>query len=94
MEEEKNESKESTKKESKEESPHCDINEHLEKISENLENENIIEEEIKTLKLSNGVIYEGEVKNGKRQGRGKQKWKEGTIFEGEWKNDQATGKGI
>lgn len=90
--EKKTESKDSTDQEIKDTLHNDDPNEHF--IAKISENENIIGEGINTLKLSNGVIYEGEVKNGKRQGKGKQKWREGTIFEGEWRDDKAAGKGI
>jgi len=43
--------------------------------------------------ISPGVIYEGELIDGKRIGKGVQKWVDGTIYEGEWKEDKANGKG-
>lgn len=45
------------------------------------------------LRLQNGVFYEGQWKNGKRNGRGKQIWKEGSIYEGYFVDDKANGKG-
>ena len=34
-------------------------------------------------------IYEGQWKNGKRHGRGKQYWTDGSVYEGFWVNDMA-----
>lgn len=36
----------------------------------------------------NGDVYEGEIRNWKREGLGLQRWATGEIFEGTWKNDQ------
>lgn len=43
--------------------------------------------------INSTIVYEGDLKDGKREGLGVQKWPEGTIYEGEWKNDRAQGKG-
>ena len=39
------------------------------------------------------AIYYGQWKNGERNGRGLQLWKDGSQYEGYWKNDRANGKG-
>ena len=44
-------------------------------ITEKIINKNVIQ----ILEVSKGVIYEGELNDGKRHGKGKQKWKEGTM---------------
>jgi hypothetical protein len=41
--------------------------------------------------LESGAIYEGEWKNGLRDGLGKQKWPDGSIYEGEWQEDKSSG---
>lgn len=43
--------------------------------------------------LKDGVVYEGQWKNGMRHGRGKAVWKDGSIYEGYWADDMANGKG-
>jgi hypothetical protein len=44
--------------------------------------------------LDNGAIYHGQwVKDGHREGKGTQIWKDGSKYVGYWKNDQANGKG-
>lgn len=43
--------------------------------------------------LDNGVIYYGQWRDAKRNGRGKQIWKDGTFYEGYWKDDMANGEG-
>ena len=47
-----------------------------------------------TEKYSNGNIYEGEIKNGKKEGHGIMRYSNGYIYEGEWKNGKREGKGI
>ena len=42
----------------------------------------------------NGDVYEGEMKNGLRDGRGKCSYKSGSVYEGEFKDDKRHGKGI
>lgn len=39
------------------------------------------------------AIYKGELKDGVREGRGMQIWKDGTVYMGEWKSDRINGKG-
>ena len=39
-------------------------------------------------------LYEGIIINGKREKKGKMKYKKGGIYDGEWKNDKRHGKGI
>jgi hypothetical protein len=41
---------------------------------------------------SNGD-YEGEMKDEKRNGRGKHTWPSGDVYEGEWKDDKINGRG-
>ena len=43
--------------------------------------------------LESGANYDGEWKNGLRDGLGKQTWPDGSIYEGEWINDKSHGKG-
>ena len=44
--------------------------------------------------LDNGAIYHGQwTKDGQREGKGTQYWKDGSKYCGYWKNDQANGKG-
>ena len=44
--------------------------------------------------LDNGAIYHGQwSKEGKREGKGTQIWKDGSKYCGYWKNDQANSKG-
>lgn len=44
--------------------------------------------------MDNGAIYHGQwTKDGKREGKGIQIWKDGSKYTGYWKNDQANGKG-
>lgn len=42
---------------------------------------------------SNGDVYEGEWKEGKRHGQGKITWPTGVVYEGNWKEGKRTGKG-
>lgn len=42
---------------------------------------------------SNGAIYRGQMKNGKRFIAGTLVWKDGSRYEGEWKDDKANGYG-
>ena len=39
-------------------------------------------------------MYEGETKNGKKEGKGKYIYNNGNRYEGDWKNDIKEGKGI
>ena len=39
------------------------------------------------LTYSNGDIYEGELNNGQKNGKGKFTYSNGDIYYGEWKND-------
>lgn len=44
--------------------------------------------------MDNGAIYHGQwTKEGHREGRGIQIWKDGSKYTGYWKNDMASGKG-
>ena len=46
------------------------------------------------LKFSDGSHYEGEVRDGKRNGQGTFIWANGSHYEGEWRNDRPHGQGI
>jgi len=37
---------------------------------------------------ADGAIYDGEWKEDKRSGRGKQTWSGGEVYDGEWKEDK------
>lgn len=45
------------------------------------------------IKLQDGAIYKGQMRDGKRHGKGKQLWEDGKIYEGYFKNDVMHGKG-
>ena len=64
-----------------------DIKQINDKIDELLTTHN------KVLKNEKGK-YVGEIKNGKREGKGIFYFKNGDIYEGDWKNDKMDGKGI
>jgi len=40
-----------------------------------------------------GAIYEGEMRGGFREGRGKMTWRDGTCYEGQWEHGRAHGEG-
>jgi len=45
------------------------------------------------ISTTNGVEFEvgqynGEFRQGKREGQGKMIWADGSVFEGQWKNDE------
>ncbi|CAD8092861.1 unnamed protein product [Paramecium sonneborni] len=50
--------------------------------------------EKKKLEFPNGAIYQGQVLDGKRHGKGIYTWKDGTKYEGSFENDQINGFGI
>ena len=58
--------------------------------SEGLDHKTEIYSEI----YSNGNKYEGEIKNGKREGKGIMEYNDGHRYEGDWKNDLRDGKGV
>lgn len=64
-----------------------------EEIADELKN--LIEEAylFKTEKYSNGDVYYGEFKDGKRHGYGKYTWANGGYYEGEWQENERTGVG-
>ena len=43
---------------------------------------------------SSGSKYEGQLKNGKRQGHGVLTYSNGNKYEGEWKNGLQEGRGV
>lgn len=45
-----------------------------------------------SLEYDNG-IYEGYIKNNKRNGKGRYTWKDGNYYEGDWNDDQKEGMG-
>ena len=44
--------------------------------------------------FENGVVYQGEERNGLRHGWGKQIFEDGAQYEGDWADDLPNGKGI
>ena len=49
--------------------------------------------EFKRVEYDGGDVYEGEILNGKRHGKGKYTWSDGSFYEGEWKDDRKDGNG-
>lgn len=47
----------------------------------------------KRVEYDGGDVYEGEILNGKRHGRGTYTWANGDTYEGEWKNGKRCGRG-
>ena len=47
----------------------------------------------KVIRYSNGWVYEGEVRNGKRHGEGKLTFTNGNVYEGSFQNDLFSGMG-
>lgn len=45
------------------------------------------------IEFESGIVYQGQVKDGKRQGYGIQKWPDGAVYVGFWKNNKSNGKG-
>ena len=41
----------------------------------------------KRREFSNGAVYEGDLKGGKRHGSGRMVWPDGKVFEGVWSDD-------
>ena len=41
----------------------------------------------------NGDVYEGNWKDGKKNGKGKYTYTDGTVYEGDWKDGSKNGKG-
>ncbi|EGR34336.1 hypothetical protein IMG5_015740 [Ichthyophthirius multifiliis] len=48
---------------------------------------------LQIIHMKNGGQYEGEWKNGMREGKGKHIWPDGSFYNGEWKEDKAHGYG-
>lgn len=48
---------------------------------------------IHKVQYSNDEYYEGQFKNGMREGFGSRVWSNGTVYEGNWKADQRHGEG-
>ena len=44
--------------------------------------------------MDTGATYEGEWKDGVREGTGIQIWTDGSRYTGTWKNDKSCGKGV
>ena len=42
---------------------------------------------------SNGNNYDGDLKNGKKHGRGVYRWANGAVYEGDYKDDKRHGQG-
>ena len=45
------------------------------------------------LKFCNGYKYQGELNNGRMEGKGRLEWENGTVYEGELKHNQIEGYG-
>ncbi|KAL0491800.1 hypothetical protein AKO1_010241 [Acrasis kona] len=43
---------------------------------------------------SNGAVYTGQMKDGKRHGKGTQTFSDGSKYDGEWRQDTKCGKGV
>jgi len=46
------------------------------------------------MKYANGDVYEGEWKNGKKEGQGVMTYANGNVYDGHWKNGKKEGEGI
>lgn len=55
--------------------------------------ENFIPDGLGTFTFSNGELYEGEVKKGKREGVGRYYFSENTYYDGQWRGDKKHGEG-
>ena len=53
----------------------------------------MIKEKEKEYIFNNGNRYEGDWKNGKKEGKGIFYFNSGSRYEGDWKNDKMEGKG-
>lgn len=49
--------------------------------------------EFKRVEYDGGDVYEGEILNGKRHGRGTYTWSNGDTYEGDWKDGKRCGRG-
>ncbi len=45
------------------------------------------------VKFRNGAIYDGDIVNNKREGRGTQVWPDQSKYEGDWKDNKVWGYG-
>ena len=54
----------------------------------------VITSNIKIINYDNGNRYEGEMRNGKKEGQGTYIFKSGEKYVGKWKNDTYNGKGV
>ena len=45
------------------------------------------------IEFESKFVYEGQWKNGEKNGRGAQMWRDGSIYEGYWKDNVASGFG-
>lgn len=43
--------------------------------------------------IETGVIYQGEWVDDRREGYGRQIWKDGSVYEGDWRDNKANGEG-
>ena len=48
---------------------------------------------LKRVEYDGGDVYEGEILNGKRTGKGKYTWADGDTYEGDWKDGKRCGRG-
>ena len=69
------------------------INEINETLNKKEINEEIKNEEIKTIQFLNGDLYKGYCKSGLRNGKGIMKYNNGDEYEGNWEIDKINGEG-
>lgn len=56
-------------------------------------NNNLPNKKVKLFNYIDSSLYEGDMVNGKKEGKGILKFKDGTVYEGEFMNDKYEGKG-
>ena len=69
-------------------------NTEIEKLNKAVESEHVKGYSKGKVTLSDGTVYEGEYRNGKRHGQGKMTFPSGNTYEGEWKDGKYYGQGI
>lgn len=70
-----------------------DIETNLIEASQKLDSMFVHLKSQKTIEISNGITFQGDFINGKRQGYGKNIWENGDVYEGSWENDMQNGWG-
>jgi hypothetical protein len=63
-------------------------------VLEGLFNEGILEDSSASITYSNKTLFQGEIKEGQREGSGTQLYPSLTTFKGIWKSDQRSGPGL